>query len=208
MTKTDHRRTDAALYSAKAAPRPVDVPWLDFLAVDGVGDPAGDPAFAAATAALYAASYTLKFAVRAETGVDYAVLPLEGLWRSDDPEFDPADPDAYRPEARTHWAWTLLIRQPVPYGDAQLATALAKAKAKAGAEAAAGLRRVSFAEGRCIQVLHRGPYAEEPRTVKLLHEHLAAEGLAPADRHHEIYLTDPTRTAPERQRTILRQPVA
>ncbi|MFF1901904.1 GyrI-like domain-containing protein [Kitasatospora sp. NPDC058218] len=206
--KTDHRKLGGALYSAKAVPQPLDVPEFAFLAVDGVGDPQQSPAFGPAVAALYAASYALKFAVRADTGTDYAVMPLEGLWHSDDPHFDAVSVDSYGPGDRAGWEWTLLIRQPVPYTDAQLAAALAKAAAKAGAEAAGRLRRESFAEGRCVQVLHKGPYETEPRTVKLLHDYLHTEGLREAGRHHEIYLSDPTRTAPERRRTILRQPVS
>ncbi|MGV9263335.1 GyrI-like domain-containing protein [Kitasatospora sp. NPDC003701] len=206
--KTDHRKLGGALYAARAVPQPVDVPEFAFLAVDGVGDPQQSPAFGPAVAALYAASYALKFAVRADTGTDYAVMPLEGLWHSNDPRFDAVSADSYGPGDRAGWEWTLLIRQPVPYTDAQLAAALAKAAAKAGAEAAGRLRRESFAEGRCVQVLHKGPYETEPRTVKLLHDYLHTEGLREAGRHHEIYLSDPTRTAPERRRTILRQPVS
>ncbi|GAA2809505.1 GyrI-like domain-containing protein [Kitasatospora sp. CM 4170] len=210
--KTDHRKLGGALYSAKSVPQVVDVPEFAFLAVDGVGDPQQSPDFGPAIAALYATSYALKFAVRAETGLDYAVMPLEGLWHSNDPHFDAVSADSYGPGARSGWEWTLLIRQPVPYTDAQLAAALAKAEAKAeggaGADAVGRVRRESFAEGRCIQVLHKGPYETEPRTVKLLHDYLHTERLAEAGRHHEIYLSDPTRTAPERRRTILRQPVS
>ncbi|WP_329486338.1 GyrI-like domain-containing protein [Kitasatospora sp. NBC_01246] len=210
--KTDHRKLGGELYRAKAVPQPLDVPEFAFLALDGTGDPQQSPEFGPAIAALYAVSYALKFAVRADTGTDYAVMPLEGLWHSDDPHFDAVSADSYGPGARAGWRWTLLIRQPVPYTDAQLAAALAKAEAKAegkaGAEAVGRLRRESFTEGRCVQVLHQGPYETEPRTVKLLHDYLHTEGLREAGRHHEIYLSDPTRTAPERRRTILRQPVS
>ncbi|MBV6702041.1 GyrI-like domain-containing protein [Kitasatospora aureofaciens] len=206
--KTDHRKLGGALYGAKAVPHTLDVPEFAFLAVDGSGDPGQSPEFGSAIAALYAASYALKFAVRADTGLDYAVMPLEGLWHSTDPDFDAAALDTYGPGDRAGWEWTLLIRQPVPYTDAQLAAALAKAAAKAGAEEAGRIRREVFTEGPCVQVLHKGPYETEPRSVKLLHDYLEAEGLKEAGRHHEIYLSDPTRTAPERRRTILRQPVS
>ncbi|MFI6443644.1 GyrI-like domain-containing protein [Kitasatospora sp. NPDC050543] len=205
--KTDHRTLDAPLYSAKAVPQEVVVPELEFLAVDGVGDPRQSPEFGPAIAALYAASYALKFAVRADTGLDYSVMPLEGLWRSNDPAFDAFSADSYGPGARAGWEWTLLIRQPVPYSPEQLAAAVDKAAAKAGPEAAGRLREERFAEGRSVQVLHKGPYETEPHTVKLLHDYLVTERLAESGRHHEVYLSDPTRTAPERRRTILRQPV-
>ncbi|WP_316525648.1 GyrI-like domain-containing protein [Kitasatospora brasiliensis] len=207
QSKTDHRKLGGALYRARAVPQPLDVPEFAFLAVDGTGDPRRSPEFTPAIAALYAVSYALKFAVRADTGQDYAVMPLEGLWHSSDPGFDPTALESYDTDARAGWEWTLLIRQPVPYTAEQLSAALAKAGAKAGAEAVGRIRPEVFTEGPCVQVLHKGPYETEPHTVKLLHDYLRTEGLKGAGRHHEIYLSDPTRTAPERRRTILRQPV-
>ncbi|MET9254565.1 GyrI-like domain-containing protein [Streptomyces sp. NPDC048182] len=205
-TRIDYRRENKELYHATTRPTALDVPELCFLAVDGEGDPR-DPRFATAVTALCTAAYALKFALRAETGTDYGVLPLEGLWHHTDRYADLTGGDAGAFRDRSGWRWTLLIRQPLPFTDGQLAAAREKAAAKAGEEPAAALRTERFAEGRCVQLLHKGTFETEPETVARLHRYLAEGELTPSGRHHELYLTDHTRTAPERQRTLLRQPV-
>ena len=198
------------------APRPgrfelVDVPELPFLAIDGRIEPGSSPGtseeFAANTAALYGLAYTLKFTFkkRADAALDYPVMPLQGLWWVTDGRFDLARPD--------NWVYTLMILLPDVLGEDDVAAALAALRAKRGNKPEfAGLRRELFTEGRCAQVLHVGPYATEPESMASLPAFLATEGLvdlvgAAGGKHHEIYLSDPGRTAPERLKTILRHPV-
>ena len=198
------------------APRPgrfelVDVPELPFLAIDGRIEPGSSPGtseeFAANTAALYGLAYTLKFTFkkRADAALDYPVMPLQGLWWVTDGRFDLARPD--------NWVYTLMILLPDVLGEDDVAAALAALRAKRGNKPEfAGLRRELFTEGRCAQVLHVGPYATEPESMASLPAFLATEGLvdlvgAAGGKHHEIYLSDPGRTAPEKLKTILRHPV-
>ncbi|BCJ35362.1 hypothetical protein Athai_28650 [Actinocatenispora thailandica] len=195
--KRDHRRLYAPRNTGWEI---VDVPAQRFLAVDGTGDPNTAPAYARAVEALYAVAYTLKFAAK-RTGDDFVVGPLEGLWWADDPRvFTARDKDS--------WNWTMLISLPAPVTAEQVAGARAAALAKKGNPAIASVRELGLHEGPSAQVLHVGSYDDETPVLAELHEHyLPAHGLVPTGRHHEIYLGDPRRTAPEKLRTVLRQPV-
>ncbi len=196
---TDFLLQDKDLYQPTDEPTLVTVPEFDFLAVDGTGDPNTSDAYAAALSVLYTAAYTLKFAVKKASGTDYRMLPLEGLWWSD----EPAD---FTRDDKSGWQWTMMIRQPVSVTEVQVAAARDKARAKAGG-LADQLRLVAFAEGPSAQLLYRGRYADEGPSIKRLHEYIAANGLLLRGKHHEIYLSDPNRTTPERTRTVIRQPV-
>jgi hypothetical protein len=180
----------------------VEVPELAFLMIDGHGDPNTAPEYAEALEALYAVAYTAKFALkRAPGGIDYAVMPLEGLWWTPDmATFTTADKSA--------WDWTMMIVQPDPVTAEVVEEARATVARTKGLEAIARVRLERFAEGRAAQVMHVGPFAAEGPTIERLHAFIAERGLGRAGKHHEIYLSDPRRTAPERLRTILRQPVA
>ena len=197
--KTDFILQREALYQPKDTPVLVTVPKFDFLAIDGKGDPNTSDDYAAAVSALYTAAYTLKFAVKRASGPDYRVLPLEGLWWSEDPA------DFIRGDRRG-WQWTMMIRQPVSVTEDQFAAAQDKALDKAG-QVAERLRLDPFDEGASAQLMHRGPYAEEGPSVARLHEFIAASGLRPRDKHHEIYLSDPNRSRAENMRTVIRQPI-
>ncbi|QTX05606.1 GyrI-like domain-containing protein [Agromyces archimandritae] len=178
----------------------VVVPELPFLMLDGHGDPNTEPAYAAAVQGLYALSYRLKFTVKRELGRDAKVAPLEGLWSA-------ADPRAFAARDTSAWDWTLMILQP-PWITAELVDAARPAAAEK-APAAASARFETLTEGLSVQTLHRGPYDEEGPVLAELHEEFMPEhGLAFNGPHHEIYFGDPRRQAPERMRTILRQPVA
>lgn len=177
----------------------VDVPELPFLMIDGRGAPEGEE-YVAAVGALYAVSYGFKFASRVRLHIDYTVGPLEGLWWTE-PE------SAFATTPREQWQWTLMIRQPDWIEAADVETSIQRAVHKT--PAVAGLRFVHWREGRSVQILHLGPYAGEAPTIARLHqEYLPAHGLVPAGHHHEIYLSDPRRSAPATWRTVLRQPVA
>ncbi len=201
--KYDVRKVHQELYAPPRRFVEVDVPAMAFLAIDGHGDPDG-PDFAAAVEALYSVAYTVKFAVKKADGRDAVVAPLEGVWWADDPA-------AFTTDNRAAWRWTAMIHQPEWVDRTMVADAVAAVRTKKGAEAPAALDRVelrSMHEGRCVQVMHVGPFAAEGPVLAELHTvYLPEHGLTHAGEHHEIYLSDPRRTAPEKLRTILRQPV-
>lgn len=150
--------------------------------------------------ALYAVSYTLKFMLKRTGEPAYRVGPLEGLWWADDmTSFVLEDKGAYQ--------WTLMIRQPAELTPDLLERAVGEVERKKQLPAVRGLRRQRFTEGRAAQVLHVGPYAAEAPTIAKLHAFIEAHGYAMRGKHHEIYLGDPRRSAPERLQTIVRQPV-
>jgi hypothetical protein len=180
-------------------PRIVDVPEMAFLAIDGAGDPASSPAYTAAVGALYAVSYAVRFDLK-RAGLVYSVMPLEGLWSTD------AQGDVWA--SRAVWRWTMQIAQPDAATGDVIERALAKASSKHPAALLDRVRLDRVTEGRSVQLLHLGAYGEAERpSVEALHAFIADEGLAARGRHHEVYLSDPRRTAPERLRTLLRQPV-
>ncbi|WP_308445776.1 GyrI-like domain-containing protein [Protaetiibacter mangrovi] len=181
--------------------RILDVPSARYLAIDGAGDPNTRP-FAEAVEALFPLAYTLKFASKA-AGRDFVVMPLEGLWWADDMDAFTARRD------KAAWSWTLLIRQPDWIDADAVAAARDRVAAKGAPPRSGDIRLETLDEGRCVQTLHLGPFdAEGPVLERMHHEFVPANGLALTGRHHEIYLSDLRRTAPERLRTILRQPVA
>ncbi|WP_291761144.1 GyrI-like domain-containing protein [Cellulomonas sp. 73-145] len=190
----------AGLYRATATPARVDVPQLQCLMVDGAGDPETTPAYADAVGTLYAVSYGLRFMAKAIGEQPWKVGPLEGLWWAD-------DPDAFLTDTRAEWRWTMLIVQPTRVTADLVGRALDAAVAKGRAPAAEHLHLDVLDEGTAFQVLHVGPYDAEGPTIAGLHRAIAEQGYALRGAHHEIYLGDPRRSAPERLRTIIRQPV-
>jgi hypothetical protein len=199
--KVDHRKLLKHLYTATARPALVDVPPLTYLMIDGHGDPNTAPEYAEAVQALYAVAYTTKFAVRRAGGPDFAVMPLQGLWWA-------PDMSAFISGDKAAWDWTMMIMQPDEVTPDVIDRSRAAASSKAPATALARLRLERLIEGRAAQVLHVGPYAAEGPTIQRLHEFIAGQGLQRAGKHHEIYLSDPRRAAPQRLRTVIRQPVA
>jgi len=201
-TTVDLRRELSALYSAKRVPAFVEVPDLPFLMIDGHGDPNTAPAYADAVQALYSVAYTIRFALkRRPDAVDVPVMPLEGLWWTPDmATFSTAEKSA--------WNWTMMIVVPEHVTADVVDDARAAAARKHELAALDRVRLERFAEGRCAQVLHVGPYSSEGPTVVALHAFIAENGCTLSGRHHEIYLGDPRRSAPEKLRTIVRQPVA
>jgi len=180
----------------------VEVPEMQYLMIDGSGDPNAGGPFAEAVTALFSIGYPLKFASKRELGRDYTVMPLEGLWSAADMASFTTALD------KSTWDWTLLMMVPDWITPGLFAEAAASARDKAG-EVVERVRLERLTEGRCVQILHLGPFDAEAETLHRLHtEYLPAHGLTPSGRHHEVYLSDFTRTAPDRLRTILRQPVA
>lgn len=201
MAGIDLKRELKHLYapSAKAVVE-VDVPALRFLMIDGQGDPNATPAYAEAVAALFSVSYAAKFMLRRASGIDYAVMPLEGLWWADDHA-------AFAANDRARWRWTMMILQPQFVEDAVLDSAIGQVSGRKRLPAVERLRLESFAEGRCAQVLHVGPFSEEGPAIERLHAFIAERGQL-AGKHHEIYLSDIRRANPARWRTVIRQPMA
>ncbi len=201
-TKIDLVRTLDSYAARRGETRLVQVPPLRYLMVDGHGDPNTAPEYTEALEALYPLAYAVKFASRNHLGRDYVVPPLEGLWWADDmTAFTTA-------RAKSAWHWTLMLMIPDWVSpDDVTATREAVAARKPGAHLERVLVEV-LDEGLCVQTLHVGSFDAEGPVLADLHERWIPEnGLVMAGRHHEIYLSDPRRTAPERLRTILRQPV-
>ena len=200
---TEDDRVDR-LYHATRTPRLVVVPPLTFLCVDGHGDPNRTPAYAEAVQALYSVSYAARFAVRKAGGPDTKVSVLEGLWWAE-------DAGAFEAGDKSTWDWTAMIRQPDAV-TADLCDRLVEEVAShRSMPAARRLRLTSIEEGHAAQLLHVGPYSQEAPTILRLHEFIRDQGFSFDGRlhkHHEIYLSDPRRSAPERLRTIIRQPYA
>lgn len=201
MQKLDFRKTMKALWQPPVGRFTiVDVPKMQFAMVDGKGDPNVSEDYKAAVQWLYGVSYALKFASRRELGRDYTVAPLEGLWWADDmADFVRGD--------KSRWQWTMMIMQPDWIARPMFDAAVARAREKLGTPPP-GLRLEDYDEGLSVQVMHVGPYSAEGPTLARLHgEFLPANGLKETGRHHEIYIGDPRRTAPEKLKTVLRQPV-
>lgn len=199
--KIDLKKTHKDLFSARRAPRLVDVPPLPYFMVDGQGPPAGE-AYQETIQALYSTAYTLKFALKNAGRTDFVVAPLETLWWSDDPR-------ALDENRRDEWRWTGMVMQPDHVTDADLQAALGGLRRKGIRNPAHDrLRLDTLEERRAAQLLYVGPYDAMGPSVAQLRTFVAAEGYRPAGRHHDIYLSDPRRTAPEKLKTILRQPVA
>ncbi|MDY7542513.1 GyrI-like domain-containing protein [Cryobacterium sp. 5B3] len=202
----DVKREDKALYAPTNRDwELIEVPAQRFIAVDGRGDPNVAPAYAEAVEALYAVAYAIKFAAKRGLGRDLVVAPLEGLWYAD----DPAGYAAFAAGDKASWSWTMLISQPDWVTDAFIADAVTATLAKKKLPALASVHIESLAEGVSAQLLHVGPYDDEAPALARLHgEFLAQHGLRLNGLHHEVYLGDPRRSAPEKLKTVLRQPVA
>lgn len=200
MRKVDLKKELKHLYqpSAKEVVG-VDVPAMQFLMIDGEGDPNTAPAYARAVEALFAVSYTAKFMLKKGQAVDYAVMPLEGLWWAD-------DLSAFVANDRAKWRWTMMIMQPDFVPRAVIDAAMAEVEKKKKLPAVKELRLETFAEGRCAQILHIGPFTEEGPTIEQVHAYIDAR-TGRRGRHHEIYLSDIRRAEPAKWKTIIRQPM-
>ena len=199
--KVDFRMVRKELFSASSKDfEEVELGPVHYLMIGGEGAPGG-PAYLAALETLYPAAYAIKFHSKLVLGRDYVVPPLEGLWWSEDRQ-------AFVENRRDEWLWTMMILLPDWIGQADYDQAMAGVEAKRPQQDFSPLRRDVLKEGRCLQLLHLGSFADEaPVLHRLHHEIMPARGLTFAGKHHEVYLSDPRRTAPEKLRTILRQPV-
>lgn len=197
--KIDLKKTEKAYFTApKSDFVGGEFRAFNYLMVDGQGSPGDSPEYQAALAALYPLAYATKFLSKLELGRDYIVPPLEGLWWAD-------DMDAFtQPGRRDEWQWRMMLMLP----DWLEPHHIEAARAKKADHDLSAVRLDTLEEGLCLSKLHLGPFADEAPVLKRLHDELMPEGgYAFNGHHHEIYLSDPRRTAPEKLRTILRQPV-
>lgn len=178
----------------------VDVPPINYIMVDGEGDPNTAQAYQDAVGELYAVAYTVKFALKgASKGPDFVVMPLEGLWWAD-------DIDDFQKASKANWKWTAMIALPDFVTEADVADAKRRAAEKKEIPSLDALRFERFREGPTAQIMYIGPYADEAQTIASLHDFIAASGKRLSGRHHEIYLSDPRRTEPAKLKTVIRQP--
>lgn len=203
MAKLDFKQQFKQFYSPSAKQCAiVDLPAMNFLMLDGAGDPNHAPAFQTAVETLYAVAYTLKFMLKkGADGIDYGVMPLEGLWWSEEMA-------TFSVERKSDWLWTLLIMQPDFITAAQVEAAKVEAAKKKDLPALSQLRFEAYHEGLSAQIMHLGPFAAEGPTIATLHTFISNQGYHLRGKHHEIYLNDLRRTAPEKLKTVIRQPIA
>ena len=202
MDKIDFKKELKYLYKPSAKKVDiVEVPKMNFLMVDGQGDPNTSQSFQDAIDVLFSLSYTLKFMIkRGEIGIDYGVLPLEGLWWTD-------DMSSFSVEKKDGWKWTLMIMQPELVTREMVQEAIEQVRVKKNPVSLPLQRFESFDEGKVAQIMHIGPFSEEGPTVEKVHSFIEESGSQRTGKHHEIYLSDIRRAAPERWKTIIRQPM-
>lgn len=207
MQTLDLRKTLKHLYNpSPKEPAIVEVPIFQFATAEGAIEPGMEPgtspAFAAALEALYGISYTLKFMSkqRAQDPIDYGVMPLEALWSIEQGEFDIRKKD--------NWCWRAMIMQPDHITPEMFDAALGKLRKKRDGGAGLDLLKFGrFEEGLAVQVMHLGPYIEEPATLDRMRVYAEEQGYRLHNLHHEIYLGDPRRGTPEKLKTVLRHGV-
>ncbi|MEU4930863.1 GyrI-like domain-containing protein [Streptomyces yokosukanensis] len=202
MDNYDIKQERRDLYSARRDRfEIVDVPRMSFLMVDGHGNPNTSADYRAVVEALYTTAYAVRAIAKKKVDRTHTVGPLEGLWSAD-------DLSVFKTRDQDEWIWTLMIVQPGWVTSAMVDEAMDQVERTKNLSAGHRVRFDDYAEGQCVQTLHLGPYDQEAPTIARMHdEFMPAEKLVPRGHHHEIYLSDARRTAPNRLRTILRQPV-
>jgi len=202
VEKVDLKRELAHLYRPSVRQvAPVDVPPMNFLMVDGAGDPNTAPAYAEAVEALFSVAYALKFAVKkGPVATDYSVMPLEGLWWS-------RDMSSYTTGDRSAWLWTMMIMQPDLVAHDIVERTLDAVGAKKDLPALSRIRFEAFHEGLAAHVMHVGPFSEEGPTIERVHDFIESSGHVRSGKHHEIYLSDIRKAHPSKWKTIIRQPM-
>jgi hypothetical protein len=202
MEKVDFKKTLDSYKSQNHKFRIVEIPKRQYLMVDGHGDPNSSKEFKDAIEALYPVAYKLKFASKQQLGKDYVVMPLEGLWWAEDmTKFTTA-------RDKSEWDFTLMIMQPDWITEEMFAAAMKKVTEKNPPISIAKVRFETLNEATCVQTLHIGSFDDESAILDEMHnEFIPEQGCVMTGKHHEIYLSDFRKVAPEKLRTILRQPV-
>lgn len=204
IRKIDFKKELKHLYKPPKEVVIVDVPEMNFLMINGAGDPNTAQEYKDAIEALYAVSYTLKFMIKkGKTAIDYVVMPLEGLWWTD-------DMTQFTMENKDIWRWTSMIMQPESVTKDLLNKALEKVKEKKNPPTLSKIRFKVLDEGLSAQIMHIGSYSAEGPTIEKLHNFIKEKGYTfegIQQKHHEIYLSDPRKSAPEKMKTVIRQPI-
>ena len=201
VTKIDYKKELKQLYNPpKKEPVIVDVPPMNFLMIDGKGDPNTAQEYKDAISTLYPLAYTIKFAVKEKAEVNFTVMPLEGLWWVPDMEL-------FSEEDKNAWFWTAMMMQPEHVTRELFEESLQQVREKKNPPSIDKVRWENYAEGLSVQLMHIGPYADEGPNIARMHAYAFEQGYELRGKHHEIYLSDPTRTAPERLKTVIRQPI-
>jgi hypothetical protein len=203
VSKVDFKKEFKHLYQPSAKVfELVEVPPMNFLMIDGHGDPNTAQSYTDAVEALYAVAYKVKFANKKETGRDYVVPPLEGLWWAEDMDTFTVSQD------KSAWDWTMMIMTPDWVTRPMFTKAVEAVQKSKDLPALEKIRLEPYHEGLSVQILHIGSYDDEGPTIsRLHHEYMPQNGLQENGKHHEIYLSDPRKVSPEKLKTVLRQPV-
>jgi hypothetical protein len=202
MVKYDYKKVKKDLYypSDKKA-SVVDVPRMNFLMVDGKGDPNSSQEYKDALEALFPVSYKTKFISKKENNQDYVVMPLEGLWWTD-------EMNEFSIEDKGSWKWTAMIMQPDFITEELINKAIDEVETKKNPSSISKIRFEKFSERLSAQIMHMGPYGDaEASTVENLHNFIENSGYKRRNKHHEIYISDMRRTKPESLKTVIRQPI-
>lgn len=205
MEKIDFKKELKHLYApGKKEVITVNVPELSFLAIDGEGDPNTSQEYKDAIEALFSVSYDIKFSIKKGTlAIDYGVMPLEGLWWVN-------DMSKFSIDKKDDWKWTAMIMQPgnenFEICQKRVDASIKRVHEKKGLPALPKLRYEKYEEGPSAQIMHIGPFSDEGPTIKKIHDYIKENGYKPKGKHHEIYLSDFRRAAPEKLKTIIRQP--
>ena len=178
----------------------IDVPKMNFLMIDGMGDPNTSPEYKNAVEALFSLSYAIKFMIKNEKIIDYSVMPLEGLWWMDNMM-------RFSAESKNEWKWTSMIMQPEYVNKEILNKALEKTRKK-NLPVLSKIRFEAFSEGLSAQIMYIGSFSAEGPTITRIHNFIKEQGYKLSGKHHEIYLSDPSKSAPEKTKTVLRQPIS
>ena len=202
MQKIDFKKELKQLYKPSVKNvEIVEVPKMNFLMIDGIGDPNTSQDFKDAVEALFALAYRIKFSIKqSEQAIDYSVMPLEGLWWAD-------DMSKFSGEDKSSWKWTLMIMQPEFVSDELVKKCAGDLQLKKNLFALSQIRFQPFDEGKASQIMHIGPFSEEGPTVERVHQFIEENGSKRNGKHHEIYLSDIRRGNPANWKTVIRQPM-
>lgn len=200
MGKIDFKKEYKELYKPSARDFTyVDIPDFQFLMIDGSGDPNVVVEYQQAIETLYSVAYKIKF-VSKKSDKDYVVPPLEGLWWAEDME-------QFSIDRKDEWLWTMMIMQPEWITEPMFQDGLSQVTKSKNLPGVSKLRMESYSEGKAIQILYTGPFANEGPVIAAMHRRLHEDGFVKKAKHHEIYLSDPRKTAPDKLKTVIRQPV-
>lgn len=204
--KTDLTKDHKAYYTAKNKPEIIDIAPAQFLSITGKGDPSGQE-YSDKIQAMYSTAYTLKFSYKAQEK-DFAVAKLEALWWFDEEKYNGLTiTEAPQKVPRSEWTYRMLIRMPEFVSNEALQTAIDTVKSKKGIVLASEIELFKMHEGKSVQMLHVGPFSNEPESLLIMNQFMQENKLQRNGRHHEIYLSDFRKTPQDKLKTILREPV-